>query len=571
MKNKIDNFIIYAFILLLGAMCYILDSNITIRSDDILYQYMYLDVNAGGMTQSIDIDYPVKTPTDAAISQYNHYFSINGRAIVHFISQIYIGILGKQVFNITNVIMFVIFILLCVLFTSKKRIGKPYHWMIVLFCLWFLLPGNLLCGSLIVIQVSYMWSAILCICFLLLLNYTERQTEIRRYQIPFFLIFAFIAGWTNESLTIGISGGLVLYYFLNKNKINRIWVFLAVFFILGTCMIVFSPASMSRGIGYSSDFDNLFVFLIRRIIVVTNLRAFWILLLINIFLYFKDKTKLTCFIKRNQLLLFALISQLLFSLFIGYFNNRALWGIELFSVLLIVKLIYEFELDFYRRRYILYSFAVLTFVIFNTVTIYYSFKSKNEYNRIIAEYLEDEHGIAFYDQFEIPGLWNKYISRFNNYRGWAAYVTSFYYNKQLNLYPYSYKRYLNNDFDNISATLEKIPGNNNIYLDDVGNLLVMQTDRAGLDNLVSHGMRIKYLPASFKDNVPLNNRLHRLVFHNEYSLEENIRIECGTNINCIYSGESIFVFFKLPSGKFTGRFINDIYEINFIDNNSLTH
>ena len=552
-------------------MCYILDSNITIRSDDILYQYMYLKVNIFNAPLPIDINYQVKTLSDVAISQYNHYFSMNGRALMHFISQIYIGILGKQVFNITNVLMFVIFILACLLFTSKKRIGKPYHWIIVFFCLWFLLPGNLLCGNFIVANVSYMWSAILCICFLLLLNYTEHQKEIRTYQIPFLLIFAFFAGWTHESLTIGISGGLVLYYFLNKNNVNRIWVFLAVLFILGTFMIVFSPASMSRGVTYSSGFDNLFGFLIRRIQVVINLRAFWILLIIIVYLYFKNKTKLNYFLRNNQLLLFALIFQLLFSLFIGYFNYRALWGIELFSVLLIVKLIYVFELDFYRWRYILYSIVLLIFVLHISVTIYYSYKCRNEYNRIIEEYLEDEHGIAFYDQFEIPGLWKKYIPRFNHYLGWEARVTSFYYNKELNLYPYSYKRYFNKDFEEISASLEKIRGNNNLYLDDIGNFLVMQTDSAGLDKLVSHGMKIKYLPASFRDNVPLSNRLHRLVFHNEYSLEENIRIECGSNNDCIYRGKEIIVFFNLPVGRFSGRFINDISEINFIDNNSLTH
>ena len=73
--------------------------------DDFVYKFMF----EGG---SVNYDHPVRSIGDIVASQVEHYHSVNGRSIVHFLVQLFTGLLGKTIFNLFNVIVFCAFIFL---------------------------------------------------------------------------------------------------------------------------------------------------------------------------------------------------------------------------------------------------------------------------------------------------------------------------------------------------------------------------------------------------------------------------------------------------------------------------
>ena len=71
--------------------------------DDYWYKFIFVG-------KDIDVEKPIISFKDVIISQYTHYFYVNGRAIVHILVQSITGIWGKPFFNICNAGVFVLFI-----------------------------------------------------------------------------------------------------------------------------------------------------------------------------------------------------------------------------------------------------------------------------------------------------------------------------------------------------------------------------------------------------------------------------------------------------------------------------
>ena len=55
-------------------------------------------------TLNVDRNNPINSLYEAVVSQYNHYFLINGRAIIHTIVQCFSGFIGKSLFDIISAV-----------------------------------------------------------------------------------------------------------------------------------------------------------------------------------------------------------------------------------------------------------------------------------------------------------------------------------------------------------------------------------------------------------------------------------------------------------------------------------
>ena len=73
--------------------------------DDYWHKYVFID-------KSVDMNRPITSVKNVIISQYTHYFYVNGRSIVHTIVQLFAGILGKSAFNICNATVFALFMVM---------------------------------------------------------------------------------------------------------------------------------------------------------------------------------------------------------------------------------------------------------------------------------------------------------------------------------------------------------------------------------------------------------------------------------------------------------------------------
>jgi len=128
--------------------------------DDFVYQFMF----EGG---TVNYDNPIKSISDIVASQVEHYHSVNGRSIVHFLVQLFTGLLGKTVFNLFNIIVFGVFLFLLRDFSSsRKRETTPNQgFTAVILVLVLLLPRFKDTFLWMTGSINYLWSATAALLF----------------------------------------------------------------------------------------------------------------------------------------------------------------------------------------------------------------------------------------------------------------------------------------------------------------------------------------------------------------------------------------------------------------------
>lgn len=274
---------------------------------------------------------PIRTLGDIFVSQWHHYFEFNCRFIAHVFVQLFDGILGKNTFNVVNAAMFALFLYALAVVTSRDR--KQYYKIIsVAFILTFLLMTGFkyvflwMSGA-----CNYLWLAILLLFFYRLM---ERDDISPRYNLPL-LIYGFICGWSNEAMVLGLAGAYFLYYAFHRKELNtRRSLMLAGLFI-GALFLIFSPASINRALVSSAKQVSL----LDRLIYLQNLRLFFILILIVVAKTVLGRLNFKQWLKDEQLLIMATLISIAFIIFTGYYYSHSRFGIELFSLLLILRVI----------------------------------------------------------------------------------------------------------------------------------------------------------------------------------------------------------------------------------------
>lgn len=274
---------------------------------------------------------PIRTIGDIFVSQWHHYFEFNCRFIAHVFVQLFDGLLGKNTFNVVNAVLFALFLYALAVVTSRDR--KQYYKIIsVAFILTFLFITGFkyvflwMSGS-----CNYLWLAILLLFFYRLM---ERDDISPRYNVPL-LVYGFICGWSNEAMVLGLAGAYFLYYAFHRKELNtRRSLMLAGLFI-GTLFLIFSPASINRALVSSAKQVSL----LDRIIYLQNLRLFFILILIVAVKTVFGRLHFKTWVKNEQLLIMATLISIAFIIFTGYYYSHSRFGIELFSLLLILRVI----------------------------------------------------------------------------------------------------------------------------------------------------------------------------------------------------------------------------------------
>ena len=127
--------------------------------DDFVYKFMLVN-------GSVDYSRPVNSLADVFRSQWEHYFVANGRSVVHVLVQVFTGLLGKQVFNVLNAIVFAIFVYLLKNNVTRHSRGNGVFAVTITLSLVLLLPlfkdtFLWLTGS-----VNYLWSGTAVLLFL---------------------------------------------------------------------------------------------------------------------------------------------------------------------------------------------------------------------------------------------------------------------------------------------------------------------------------------------------------------------------------------------------------------------
>lgn len=430
MNKKTVRIGIGAFLLIIGSLFYLMNMYTPICGDDYLYSFYLTPVAAKSFFEgaSIGFEQKISSFTDVMFSQYNHYFYVNGRTIPHILEQSFAGLFGENCFNLINVFAFLLLNMLVIWISGKSNLTKFGYWVAAVFFIWFLLPCPVDLFLLMSGALNYTWSAVLCLAFLLVYN-KVRQMEKVNWGVAFLLfLLGVISGWTHESLVIGISGSLFIIYCVqyNKRKPKSPEVALVAGFWLGTLLLCLSPAARGR-----ASFDHPSIWE-TFLLIIGELRAFYVLLFLLVYTFFREKRNgnnhiLRKFFYDNQLYFYIIFIELVFSLVIGFRNVRQLFGIELFSVVILIKLISEqisFNAVWCRSVSIVAASAIVLHMAF---VIPCAKRSHAQFQDIVATYLHSEDGVVSFKYEEFPCWVDSYVWRFGGYADWEAFCISVYY------------------------------------------------------------------------------------------------------------------------------------------------
>lgn len=342
--NKRD----YLFVVIVFIGFYLLNRFSVLIGDD--YWYCFHGVDDDGNSLYVSSFY------DAVKSQFHAYMTHNGRFIVHTLTSYFCGVLGIKIFSLLNSLVFS-FLFIGILRLSRIYIGyQIWDKYLIIFMLFILMPypGQIFWGS-IAMSINYLWTSCAIIYYIILYEGIKKH-KLEHNFIGNIILFicAVLLGSLQESFTIGISGALFLYYCFHIKKLKGTVAYLVIGFWIGTAIIVMAPGNFIR-LEEVNNASNVSMFISSlsnfvRLFVDTKLLITWLVL--YSLLLIKDRSRFRYFYKENFFYIWSIILNASVVL-ISYSGERQLTCIELFSLILVVKLLfYVFDANYKKWGHI---------------------------------------------------------------------------------------------------------------------------------------------------------------------------------------------------------------------------
>ncbi len=356
---------------------YILNHYYPFIHDDYLYSFIYKE----GLSSNIRIN----SIKDVLVSQLDHYNTVNGRFPTHIIIQSFAGILGKPVFDILSSFIFVI---LCV--SVSKLITNRYSLFVIIIVFMLFLfdlpyPGQTvfwMSGA-----INYLWATTFSL--VILYKFYFGIIPNKNYQILGWLIFALMAGWMNESVSIIMSVGLFIYSVLNYKQISLFQKMVVVCYCLGCGLICFSPGTFHR-INHGGDIQettSIISFLFTRtwnmLLYFYNHPVSFVVLVITLLIPFFKKKQLYQIIKKEDIFIYLFIVATIFHWSLNISEERIYFFYNIISWILLFRYLYDTKLKnkLFKYRNVIATILLLCFGC-GISNAYQSIKSYHDYTNI---------------------------------------------------------------------------------------------------------------------------------------------------------------------------------------------
>lgn len=463
-------------IVLLGVVFWSINNTLPFVMDDELYAHIYPEKQIeNGNPHCLDAAYKINSISDVFHSQWNHYFTKNGRGLTHIFVQIFCGLLGKPIYSIIAGIIFSLFVLfLPKLFCPwiERPISSLYFFFPLL--LFFLLipePTSLWNG--IAYGINYLWASTWILLFSYIVIERDTSQTPNRWLILVGCIVAVLAGWSHEGLVIPLGAALLWYACQRKLQLNSYEWILFSLFAIAAMLLVFAPSNFSRAESMNES-DWAGGVLMLRLRVFRFVRGFYVFVITALLLFYKKKDRFIDFVNDNQCWLFGWVVAVSFIMFVGALNDRSTFGIDFFSVLLLCRVIGYFDISAEKIKPLVICSSVIFLVGLGNV-VYWQYKAGNQY-REIDNYLElsqSQDALAVVEPVNVPYLFKRYVARYKfeePWEDWEERVDRFKFNKSQILIAASSNPHHSLTLLDILDSSHKYPGSNPFY--KVGNYLI---------------------------------------------------------------------------------------------------
>lgn len=409
-------------LLLITIAFWQLNNSLPFVMDDALYAHIYpahpID---NGNPHYLDVNAEIHSFGDVLESQWNHYFTKNGRGLTHVVVQSFCGILGKPTYNICATFMFALFCLLwgficCPRIDKSKIILGAFVLPLVLFFL--LIPEPTCLWNGIAYGVNYLWSSVWCLLFaLIVMSRAEKKNPSWALCVIGSLV-AMLAGWSHEGLVIPF-GAVFLWYICKKkwNLTKEQWIMFSCFGI-AAMLLIFAPSNFIRA-GGMNEAEWAGGSLMLRLRAFTFARGMYAFVACGILLLCLNKQRFIDYVKDNQCWIFGWSMALAFIVLVGALNARSTFGLEFFSIILLCRLLGYFDWVRAKIKGIIYSSFVLL-LLGGISVLYWQYQAAEQYDSI-NEYLEasnDQDALAVVEPVRIPFFINRYVCHYKFDEPW---------------------------------------------------------------------------------------------------------------------------------------------------------
>lgn len=402
--NTIRNYTATLYIVLISILYYILCYLSPIAlCDDIIYKFLWVTDNESFVK-------PISSIKDIFLSQYIHYHVLNGRSIVHFILQLFDGILGKDLCNIMSGFIFGWLVYMVSNYITQKR-NCIFSYSLITLMLFVCMPGFHNEFLLFVGVFNYLWVSAATILFLSLMDkYGKMQNNKKSLPLS---MFAFFAGWLHEGISVPISLTLITYCIIHrKNILKSTFLYCSLFYIIGTCMCVMAPGTLHR-IGQDSGImqaltEKIFLGCVNLL----HLRISYLMLIVSLLTFLKKRDLWDEHFDKYRYFYLTWIFTFIPVFGSGATETRVVYYTEFIAMMIIANII----ILLYQQRYkrMMTVFANLIMFPLYCVVLHYSYK--NHQNALSIEHQLNEAKTSVIEVAQIRPIDNYVLSEiFDSY------------------------------------------------------------------------------------------------------------------------------------------------------------
>lgn len=354
--------------------------------DDYVYKFVF-DKSGPDYSQRIS------NLWDVFRSQYGFYFAWNGRTVVQWTAQLFCGLLGKQVFNVMNALVFAAFIYLLRRQVAGNGKLTLFSYAVVV-ALVLMLPT--FCETFLWVtgSVNYLWCSTGVLLFLW--YYEKNGTLPVDGRCILLLPLVFLLGWTHEGVVLPLAAALVVINLLTirtSYKSRGLW--LALILLAGTCMAAFAPSLITRSGASSGMYKAL---ILRKLLpfatVLSQLRILYLALLLTLVLCFTHCGAVLRVLKKNIHIIIAVFLSFGIVFASGMPITRPAFGLEFFSLVYLLRLLGEvapsFNAKVLKRCGQILSLAI---VVFYGMMMSHAVPNWQETNRLVDQIEHNSDGI----------------------------------------------------------------------------------------------------------------------------------------------------------------------------------
>lgn len=378
-----------AAIVLAAVAFYVLNLLSPEFHDDFVYKFMLVN-------GSVDYSRPINSLTDVFRSQWEHYFVANGRSVVHVLVQVFTGLLGKQIFNVLNAIVFAIFVYLLQYNVTRHLRGKGFFAVTFTLFLGLLLPLFKDTFLWMTGSVNYLWSSTAVLLFLSIYESREHHLVNDDRVVVWMLPLVLLMGWTHEGISLPLAVSLLVLNLLDFKRSHHTWGFwLTVAFLVGACITAFAPGNLVRSSAAGGfALSTLGLKVLNGITVFGHLRIVYLAILLTAVLWLVNRPLAHDVLRQNRHLLLAMLLSVGIVLVAGLTSQRTAFGLELFSMVFVLRLVGQRSACLKGKTLNWCAVALSVLLIgFYALLLSHTIPTWQETQRLIAQIERNEDGI----------------------------------------------------------------------------------------------------------------------------------------------------------------------------------